>query len=286
MLKAAKDIEYILESMRRSKVGVFIAAAAPDVREERRSLLRELSVSDFDVRPNFSLSAAVDDDTLRTTVDGAQLAIFTLGAAYDGFVQKQLDQCRERGVPITYWIDTRKGDPAPNQAKLIATLRDQGHAVLNGPSVRQVAEQVIGRLRFKSDTPLATDGPKKVFLLYDTTTPADGDFANRTLGQMIRDQGLTVFTPDVKLISADRLQDRDRFLEKFDGVLLYRDQAPEGWLWPNVMELSVAATAKGCVLGPTQADLFSRYVPVIPHGTDFGPEKLAPFFAQLQEARR
>ena len=279
VLKTAKDLEYILESMRRSRVGVFVAAAAADLRDDRKALLRELSVSDFDVRPNFNLNAAVDPETLRLTMDGARLAVFTLGATYDNFVQEQIDCAQQLHIPITYWIDPRKTEPEPEQAKLIGALREQGCAVLNGLSIRQVAEQVMARLQLKPGAGVpGGGGPKSVFLLYDPTTAADGDFANGQLGPMLREQGLAVLTPDARHGSTDRLQDRDRFLEQFDGVLLYRDQAPDGWLWPNLMELSVADTAKGCILPAGQTDPFSRFVPVIPRGADFGPAQLAPFF--------
>jgi len=279
--KAARDLGFVLESMRRSQVGVFLAAPAPDVWEDREALLRELT-ADFDVRPNFQLSAAYPVEDLRAALQGAQLAVFTLGALHDDYVQKQIDEATQLGIPIAYWLDARKGTPEPDQSRLLAALRDRGCPVLNGLSGIQVAEQVIARLRAQSSP--AANKEKSVFLLYDSTTPADGDFANGPLAQMIRDRGLTVFTPDAKLGPADRLQGRDQFLEKFDGVLLYRDQAPEGWLWPNVMELSVAETTKSCVLAPSQADVFSRFVPVIPRGADFGPRHLAPFFEQLAKA--
>ena len=285
VLKTAKDLEYILESMRRSKVGVFVAAAAADLRDDRKALLRELSVSDFDVRPNFNLNAAVDPETLRTTMDGAQLAVFTLGATYDTFVQEQIDCAQQLHIPITYWIDPRKTEAEPEQAKLIGALREQGCAVLNGLSIRQVAEQVVARLHFKETAGVREGGMKSVFLLYDPTTPVDGDFANGQLGPMLREQGLTVLKPDTQHASTDRLLDRDRFLEQFDGVLLYRDQAPDGWLWPNLMELSVADTAKSCILPPGQTGTFARFVPVIERGADFGPAQLAPFLEQVRAGR-
>ena len=60
------------------------------------------------------------------------------------------------------------------------------------------------------------------------------------------DQRIKVRRSDSDVVVRDHLQFRERFLQGFDGVLLFQDQAPPRWIREHLIELAKAESVERC----------------------------------------
>ena len=260
---------------------------------DRSGLQNQLSDWGYNVKPEILLSPEFGPDPVREEMEKCSLAIFLLGAVYDKFVEDQIEIARELNKRLIFWIHPAKAKAAdPRQRDMLARLAKTlpaGAQFLGGASIRGMLDQFQGALQPKQE-PSAPDAPQsglaKVYLIYDSTLPAESQSAAR-LGDLLHKQ-------DLEVLRSERDVHHEQFMRASDGVLLFRSIHPEpdNWLQSYLKDLRYAGAmfekepeAKALLVStPERIQQDLRGIDVVPYHEPFAPERLAPFINKLRKS--
>jgi TIR domain-containing protein len=294
--RTATALADLLRRMRSQLEKVFVACPAPDVEDTCVKLRQDLHDHDYNVRPigiselDFTLK-----DLLPDEMDGAVVAVFLLGAAYDPFVQFQLSEASARGVRPLIWIrPDARAKAGEDQRKLIESVSildnlPQSTCLLPGANEREMIDHVRSLLRLPARTPEAvTAAPSGgVYVICDPSDREDRALAEKWRGKIEDQEGLDVYLPSRK----GHAERHEELLRMCDGLLLLQNSAPATWLKENARDVSLAERlyqrppirSKCFLIGDTRA--FANYgVNLVSDPQQVDLSRLEPFLAPLREA--
>jgi TIR domain len=299
-------IAQILRTVRRQRERVFIASPSDDCLESWEALREELLCQSYDIQPEGRRDITFSDKFLRREIDGALLSVHLLGRSYDAFSEQQINLAVEMERKLVFWLAA--GEPIDEQQrKLLAQVRDgkcaSGASLPPGwtllpdeKSPRKLIQEVLAMLKPQPAAPppiARRNGNPSVYLLCDPTTREDAAFA-LGLKELLRDQeNMDAFLPQAGLpASSDFVRQHQALLRDCDGVLLYREAAPDQWLLQTVPQVLFAeklvnrAPMRSKAFLLNDASLFQGYpnVNVISRNPQFQLSDLEAFLAPLRQA--
>jgi hypothetical protein len=305
--EAAESIAALLRAMRRQKERVYVATPAQDCFEHWEGLRNELLRQGFDVQPDGPRDAAFEDSVLRAEMNGSVLSVHMFGACYDPFSAHQVGLATDLGNRLLVWVPKEEWPRAHEKQKVLVEGLRQGRApdgrelppgfvILDGDYRASLVPEVLAVLKprpAEASTAAAPGAAPKVYLLCDPTSGDDAAFARQLRAAMVRREGaLEVELPEANLSSPSALRQRhvDR-LRTCDGLLLFRQAAPDEWFMQNFADLMFAERllkrtpirSKAVLLDDTAAlEGQTQGVRLIPRTPNFSIEDLEPFLAPLR----
>lgn len=245
--QAAHAIHATLRAMRRLREMVYVASPADDLADEWRELRDELRAQGYVVAPDAKLNRGLADEAIRKQFRGAVLTIHMLGAEYHPLAEKQIDLCAAEGQRMAVWIG--KGAETttdPDQRKLLDGVRDfskipKGTPMIEGAKGRQPLHDLLELLKPQAaPSQLLRDGngSAAVYLICDPTAEQDRNFAVNLEKQIEATEKMRVVLPRTDIPGA--AERHRQLLAECDGVLLYREQAPEPWFFQNFTDVARA----------------------------------------------
>ena len=296
---AAHGVASTLRAMRRLREMVYVASPADDVDAAWRELRAELSHQGYVVGPEAKLNRGLASEFIKNEIKGSVLTIHLLGAEYHPLAERQLDLCSEMDQKMAIWIQKDAEQTADEQQrKLLKDVRDfknipKGTPVLEGVTGRTAVQDLLELLKPKPLTHIRAGddaGGPMIYLICDPSVDEDRKFALGLEQQIEKTEKMQVVLPQKDVQSAhDKHQ---QMLRECDGVLLYRDKAPEPWFYQYFADVARAEkllkrptiTSKAVLAGsdeladfpaPASVRLLNRANPF-----DFGA--LEPFLAPLR----
>jgi hypothetical protein len=296
---AAHGVASTLKAMRRLREMVYVASPADDVDAAWKELRAELCHQGYVVGPEAKLNRGLASEFIKNEIKGAVLTIHLLGAEYHPLVERQLDLCAEMDQKMAIWIQKDAEQNADEQQrKLLKAVRDfekipKGTPVLEGVTGRTAMHDLLELLKPKPLTQGRTDGDgtgPMIYLICDPSVDEDRAFALGLEQQIEKNEKMQVMLPQKDVQSAH--EKHQQMLRDCDGVLLYRDKAPEPWFFQYFADVARAEkllkrptiTSKAVLAGadeltdfpaPASVRLLNRANPF-----DFGI--LEPFLAPLR----
>jgi hypothetical protein len=297
----ANAIAATLNAMRRMREKVFVASPADDVYAEWKEMRDELQGQGYVVTPSARLNRGVAPEFIRETFEGSVLSIHLLGSEHHPLAETQLDLVAQSGQRMAVWI--RKGaDEQANQRQkeLLKGVRDfsripKGSPVMEGGSSRTNITNLLELLKPASSRASVGSNGKQapsVYLICDPSEEADRNFALDLERQIETREKMTVLLPRNDISGA---ADRHRqMLAECDGVLLYREKAPEPWFYQYLTDVNRAERlvkrdplkSKAVLAGADYLeDLPARPdVRLLARTEPFTLETLEPFLAPLRKS--
>ena len=232
----AHAIEATLKGLRRLREMVYVASPADDVDGDWKSLRTELQHQGYVVGPVAKLNRGMAPDFIRKEFKGALLSIHLLGSDHHPLAERQLDLCAEAGQKMAVWIRKGADETAGEQQRnLLKSVREfdripKGTPVIEGSAARTPVNDLLELLKpaaTKASTGETAAGGPTIYLICDPSEDEDRHFAfelERTIEQR---EGMTVVVPQRD--AAGAAARHQKMLCDCDGVLLYREKAPENW---------------------------------------------------------
>lgn len=292
---------------------VFLAWTTGDLSEEREKLRRELEARNYRVVPTRAppLDAAGVRESVLAALREAKIAIHLIGALY-GFVpegeersiielqsDEALYQASNSAAARIFWLAPNAQPQDRRLSALVDRLQKQSP---QGSRVDLLANQTIEDLKTlaldrlnpapKAAPVVVTAASALVYLMCDQL-----DRANvAPMQDFLFDQSLEVRLP---LFDGDSEQIREEHyetLKECDGTLIFWGKAKEGWLRKMLRDLNKvfglgrtgsykAASLYLAELPDVNKESFrTREVSTIRAGSEFDPDVLRPFVAQLLRA--
>jgi hypothetical protein len=275
--------------MRRSRQAIFLAGVTRDCVRLRKELWTELKAHGYDAGADGNPDRGLSDTYIKSELERALISIHVLGGSHDAFMERQIELAREVGKPLLFWL-TRDAEHADGpQRQFVDAVRDAGHEWLTGSAPQAIARTVAQKLKPSATAPTAfataTRKVARIYLLCDPTTPADAEFATDVQRQIRLEEEM-----DVELPAQTQPTLHERLLRDADGLLLYRSDAPERWLYrttehvihaEKLSQRSSPYTSKGLLLQDPNA-IPEAPVPVYPASRPFRLSDIEPFLAQLR----
>lgn len=297
---AAHSIEAALKAMRRLREMVYVASPADDVDDEWKSLRAELTHQGYVVGPVAKLNRGMAPEFIRKGFRDAVLTIHLLGSEYHPLAERQIDLCAEAGRRMAIWIrkDADKG-AGEQQQKLLRAVREfekipKGTPVMEGASSGAPINDLLELLRpARSTKPReAREAGPNVYLICDASVAEDRDFAFQ-LERAIEDkEGMQVVLPQKDAPAA--YEKHQQMLRDCDGVLLYRERAPENWFYQYFADIARAEKwlkrdpIRSKAILAASGDLTDLPAPpsvkLIGRGHPFSLDQIEPFLAPLRAA--
>lgn len=292
----AASVAFLLKTMRRQLQKVYVASPCDDVLPAWDRLRNQLTADRYNVSPTARLSSAYEDAVITREVESAVVTVHLLGSDYDAFAEHQFKLAAEMGARQLVWFSPVTGDRsgvAPKQWDLLDAIRKNNG--LNPKldwftgSVQEMIVQVQNALKPKPPDPPPLDetAPARVYLIHDATTRPDAEFAATLQAQLRQAERFQVLFPPSGTTAPDVQERHRQQLQTCEGVLLYRNQAPETWLDQYVGDVlypgrKARAKSKAFLLDdPTLLD--GATLPVIARKPDFKLADLEPFLRPLRE---
>ena len=120
-------------------------------------------------------------------------------------------------------------------------LREGCWALLESRSTVALLQDLLGLLLpGRPTTVTAEDVSSRVYLLCDPTTPEDAAFARDVQERIRTQEHMQVELPQVPSDAMSPAAQHDRLLAECDGLLVYREKAPEKWYSRNLADLLTA----------------------------------------------
>lgn len=301
---AVNAIAQILRTMRRRRERVFVASPAEDCQEWWESIREELLCQSYDVQPEGRRDQSFSEKYVRREMDGALLSVHLLGQKYDAFSEAQIRLAAELEQRMVFWLAAEETEDE-QQKRLLGLIRNgkrndgrelpPGWALLVEKSPRKLIQEILAMLKPErtviNASPPASEN-SRVYLLCDPTTQEDTVFA-LGLKQQLRDkERMEVFLPQADLSAAsDFSKQHQALLQACDGLLLYRNAAPDQWLLQTVPQVLFAERLAGRPPFRSKAFLLNDPTPfqgypnvkVIERKPQFNLADLEPFLAPLRQ---
>ena len=294
---------------------VFLAWTTGDLTEEREKLRRELEARNYRVVPTGAppLDAAGVRESVLAALREAKIAIHLIGALY-GFVpegeersiielqsDEALYQASNSAAARIFWLAPNAQPQDPRLSALVDRLHKQSPQggrvdLLANQTIEDLKTLALDRLNPPKAAPAAvTAASALVYLMCDQLDRA----TVAPIQDFLFDQSLEVRLP---LFDGDSEQIREEhyeLLKECDGVLIFWGKAKEGWLRTMLRDLNKvfgleprkrtepykAASLYLAELPDVNKEGFrTREISTIRAGSEFDPEVLRPFVAQLLRA--
>jgi hypothetical protein len=298
-------IAEILRTMRRHRERLFVASPAPDCLDYWEALRKELLSQSYDVQPEGRRDSTFSDKLVRGEMESALLSIHLLGGTYDAFGEHQIDLAAELERRLVFWFPEEAERTADERQRiLLGLIRNgrrgdnkelpRGWALLVEKSPWKLSQEILAMLKPQREAPpflQRTKAGAHVYLLCDPTTREDTAFAAGLQKELRDKEGMEVFLPQADLPSAaDFTRQHQTLLRDCDGVLLYRDVAPEQWLLQTVPQVLFAERlvnrpplrSKAMLLSDPAPWEGHRDVKVIARTAGFQLKDLEPFLIPLR----
>ena len=238
------------------------------------------------------------DQLIRQEIGDAVLGVHALGATYDAFVERQIDLAVATDRRLVFWLTpAAQNSTDARQQKLIEALKleqkQKGRwELVTNQSVRSAIDDIIRMLRpTPVSVPLPGDpGTPRVYLICDPTTPGDAQRAARIQAEISNIEKMQVYLPAQSAASSDRSDAHQKLLRDCDGLLLYRNAAPERWLYQTLPDVVFAerlvhrppVRSKAFLLNDPSIVAGFPGVPVLSEASDFRLSDLEVFLAPLR----
>ena len=306
--KLADGIEPLLRRLRRGNQRVHVAWPVDECFTAWEQLSNELRAKGFDVQPTGPRDASFADALLTADMDKAVLSLHLLGASYDAFSERMALLAADLEQQMMFWVAPGADNPADAKQKaLLDAIRrgvrpdnparewPQGWSLIADTPVRRFIDAVLTRLRpqpVAAATPMATTSGPSIYLLHDPTTAADTNVAQELKEKIARAEGMQVFLSRADLPNpTEQKLWHENLLKSCDGVLLYRNAAPEGWWNQLAPEVILAERrferqpikSRAFLLNQPPAWEVGPDVKVIPYHAPFELTDLEPFLQPLRQ---
>ncbi len=304
--KLADGIEPLLRRLRRGNQRVHLAWPVEECLTAWEQLSDELRSKGFDVQPTGPRDGSFADKLLREDMDRAVLSVHLLGSAYDPFTERVALLAADLEHRLMFWVagGAEHTTDAKQKALLDAVragvrpddpLREwpAGWSRIADKGVRSFIDDVVTKLRPAPAAPVVAvaAGGSRIYIVHDATTPDDTRVALELRDQIGRNEKMDVFVSRGDLSSPTELKLwHENLLKSVDGVLLYRNAAPEGW-W-NQLAPEVILAERRFEREPIKSRAFllptaptwevGPDVRVIPYSAPFPIANLEPFLAPLR----
>ena len=304
--KLADGVEALLRRLRRANQRVHVAWPLDECLVAWQQLSDELRSKGFDVQPMGPRDVSFADELLMQDMDRAVLSVHLLGSAYDQFSERIALLAADFEHQMMFWMASGAEHTADEkQRALINAIRSgvrpddakrewpQGWSLIADAGIRKFIDAVVTKLR--PQPPQATltaphDTPT-IYIVHDATTAEDTKVALDLKDQIARHEKMEVFVSRADLSSPTELKLwHENLLRSCDGVLLYRNAAPEGWWNQLAPEIILAERRFERQPMKSRAFLLPRPpswevgpdVKVIPYQSPFELAKLEPFLNPLR----
>ena len=293
--KLADGIEPLLRRMRRRSQRVHVAWPLDECLAAWEQLNAELRNKGFDVQPTGPRDASFADPLLASDLERAVLSIHLLGSTYDPFTERLALLAADLDHRLMFWV--APGASAPDDARqqeFLGAIRrgvrpgtpnrewPLGWSLLTEVGIRPFIETVLATLKAEATVPLEQvrqTGAASVYIVHDPTTPEDRAVALDIKERISNVEGMNVFLSRADLPSpTEQKLWHEQLLRSCDGVLLFRQSAPEGW-W-NQLAPEVILAERRFERPPIKSRAF-----LLPHppGWEVGPNvKVLPYQAPFQ----
>lgn len=307
MRKLADGVESLLRRMRRGNQRVHVAWPVEECLTAWEQLSDELRSKGFDVQPTGPRDGSFDDKLLKEDMDRAVLSIHMLGSVYDQFSERVALLAADLDRQMMFWIASRTGTPPDErQRTLIDAIKrgvrpddpnrewPRGWSLISDAGVRQFIDGVVTKLRPEAAAPppvAVSTGQPTIYIVHDATTEEDAQVAMRLKEEVGRQEKMEVFVSRADLPSPTELKLwHENLLRSCDGVLLYRNAAPEGWWNQLAPEIILAERrferqpikSRAFLLAEPPAWEVGPDVKVIPYTSPFPISHLEPFLDPLR----
>jgi hypothetical protein len=305
--KLADGVEPILRRMRRGTQRVHVAWPVDECLDAWEQLNGELRSKGFDVQPAGPRDTSFADALLKQDMDNAVLSVHLLGSVYDPFSERVALMAADLDRQMIFWTINAGQAPADaRQRAFIDAIRrgvrpddpsrewPDGWSLIADASARKFIDAVVTKLRpAAAQTPvsLSKDVPT-IYIVHDATTAEDTKVALELKEQVDRTEKMQVFVSRADLPSPTDLKLwHENLLRSCDGLLLYRNAAPEGW-WNQLAPEVVLAErrferqpikSRAFLLPQAPAWEVGPEVKVIPYRSPFNIGDLEPFLRPLRQ---
>jgi TIR domain len=304
--KLADGVEPLLRRMRRANQRVHVAWPVDECLTAWEQLSDELRSKGFDVQPMGPRDASFADKLLMADMDRAVLSVHLLGSVYDQFSERIALLAADLEHQMIFWMTSGADTTSDERQKaLINAIRSgvrpdnaerewpHGWSLISDAGIRRFIDAVVTKLRPQPPAaPVATpaDTPT-IYIVHDATTAEDTRVALDLKEQIGRHEKMEVFVSRADLSSPTELKLwHENLLKSCDGVLLYRNAAPEGWWNQLAPEIILAERRFERQPIKSRAFLLPRPpswevgpdVKVIPYQSPFELAKLEPFLDPLR----
>jgi len=305
--KLADGVELSLRRMRRGNQRVHVAWPIEECLAAWEQVSDELRSQGFDVQPTGPRDTSFGDALIREDMDRAVLSIHLLGSAYDQFSERVVTLAADLEQQLIFWIAAGAETTSDERQRLLIDairrgLRPdksqkelpQGWSLLPDKGVRRLIDAVLTKLRPQAAPAPATRpaaAMPMVYIVHDATTAEDTQVALQLKEQIHAKENMEIFISRTDLPSLTELKLRhENLLRSCDGVLLYRNAAPEGW-W-NQLAPEVLLAERRFERQPIKSRAFLLPKPpdwevgpdvrIIPYTSPFQLSDLEPFLDPLR----
>jgi hypothetical protein len=248
--KLSFHIEKLFDAMLRGREKVFVARAAEDAAEERKSIIGEIRAAGYALSPppEGAIPRGLDRKTLLQFIGETRVTVHPLGSASDRDVREHIDLAIEAEKKVIFYLTRGHASAQGEQKKLIEeirenkwSLREGTWALLESRSPAVLRQDLIALLAPpRPATKEREDGAARVYLLCDPTTPEDAGFAREVQGSIREKEKMQVELQQVAADSNSPGAQHERLLRECDGLLLYHQKAPSKWYQRNFVDLLTA----------------------------------------------
>jgi hypothetical protein len=304
--KIADGVEPLLRRMRRGNQRVHVAWPVEECFAAWEQLSDELRSKGFDVQPTGPRDASFSERLLMEDMDRAVMSVHLLGSVYDPFTERVALLAADAEHQMIFWLASGAETTADErQRALIDVIRSgvrpdnrdrewpQGWSLIADAGIRRFIDAVVTKLRPQppaAPVPVSAGVPT-VYIVHDPTTAADSTVALDLKEQIGRTEHMEVFVSRADLPSPTELKLwHENLLRSCDGVLLYRNAAPEGWWNQLAPEVILAERrferqpikSRAFLLPKPPAWEVGPDVKVIPYKSPFSLSDLEPFLDPLR----
>jgi len=307
--KLADGIEPLLRRMRRASQRVHVAWPVDECLTAWEQLSAELRSKGFDVQPTGPRDASFADPLLASDLEQAVLSIHLLGSSYDAFSERMALLAADMEHRLMFWLAPGASATADarQQAFLDAIRRGvrpddmarewpHGWSLIAESGVRRFIDTVLARLKPVPALPMEPGrqpGAASIYIVHDPTTPDDSNVALELRDRISKGEGMNVFLSRADLPSpTEQKLWHEQLLKSCDGVLLFRQSAPEGW-W-NQLAPEVILAERKFERSPIKSRAFllprppgwevGPDVKVLPYTAPFQMTQLEPFLTPLRQS--
>jgi hypothetical protein len=309
--KLADGVEPLLRRMRRGNQRVHVAWPVDECLNAWEQLNNELRSKGFDVQPTGPRDTSFAEKLLLEDMDRAVLSVHLLGATHDPFTERVALLAADLEHQMIFWIAGGAEHTADAKQKaLLDAIRagvrpddprrewPAGWSRIADKGIRSFIDDVLIKLRPAPAAPsmaASAGGGSKIYIVHDPKTPDDARVAMELRDQIGRHEKMDVFVSrdDMPSVTERKLW-HENLLKSVDGVLLYRNAAPEGW-WRELCPEVIFAErlfqrepikSRAFLLPAPPSGELGPDAKVIPYSTPFRFDNLEPFLAPLRSAAR
>ena len=237
MEQVCQSLARVLKAMWRAATPVYVASVPRELLEQRRKLVEELTAQGFRVLPRIEVDSANVNQVADEGVLEAELSIHLFGSDAEELSIRQaaIAMGRERTM-VTWALEPGLTDREDEYGEFLRGLLkyqdpDRRSQFLDRTRIERVKAEVLGLLRPFEAAPAETEGGKKrVYLVADRRTPEDFRDVWKMRTWMLEKDKLEVELPETAPLDPGELRaDHERKLAASDGLLVYWNQASEGW---------------------------------------------------------